>query len=149
MKVFWAWQSDTPRKIGRFFVRDVLNAAIKQLRDDLEVVEPTEREVRDALDLDHDRKGVPGSPDLARTILEKIEAAAVFVADVTPVGVVSRGDKDRDDERPPKKLINSNVAIELGYALSIHGDRFLLMVMNSHYGTRADLPFDVAHNLCA
>lgn len=136
MKVFWAWQSDTPGKIGRFFVRDVLNAAIKQLRDDLEVVEPTEREVRDALELDHDRKGVPGSPDLARTILEKIKAASVFVADVTPVGTVS------DDD---KKLINSNVAIELGYALSFHTDRRLLMVMNTHYGTRADLPFDVAH----
>lgn len=140
MKIFWAWQSDTPGKIGRFFVRDVLNAAIKQLRDDLEVVEPTEREVRDALELDHDRKGVPGSPDLARTILEKIEAASVFVADMTPVGEVPA-----DDNRLSKKLINSNVAIELGYALSIHTDRSVLMVMNTHYGTRVDLPFDVAH----
>ncbi len=142
MKVFWAWQSDTPGKIGRHFVRDALLAAIAQLKSEIEVVEPIEREALEAMDLDHDRKGVPGSPDLARTILEKIEAAAVFVADVTPVGIVPLPD---DSSKRPKRLINSNVAIELGYALRNLGDRSLLMVMNTHYGDRTDLPFDVAH----
>jgi hypothetical protein len=42
-----------------------------------------------------------------------------------------------------KKLINANVAIELGYALGTIGDKALLMVMNEHYGTREDLPFDL------
>jgi hypothetical protein len=32
MKFFWSWQSDTPGAIGRYFVRDALLAAIKQLR---------------------------------------------------------------------------------------------------------------------
>jgi len=140
MKIFWAWQSDTPGNIGRFFVRDTLNAAITQLKSDAEIVEPTERETREAMELDHDRKGVPGSPDLARTIMEKIEAAAVFIADVTPVGVVTV-----NDQEPQKKLINHNVAIELGHSLRTRTDRSLLMVMNTHYGNRADLPFDVAH----
>jgi hypothetical protein len=44
---------------------------------------------------------------------------------------------------PAKKLINPNVAIELGYALHALTDRALLMVMNEHYGSRADLPFDL------
>src|SRR5262249_51365389 len=39
--------------------------------------------------------------------------------------------------------INPNVAVELGYALHVLGDRALLMVMNEHYGSRADLPFDL------
>jgi hypothetical protein len=43
----------------------------------------------------------------------------------------------------PKKVINPNVAIELGYALHALTDRALLMVMNDHYGSRADLPFDL------
>ncbi len=140
MKIFWAWQSDTPGNIGRFFVRDTLRDAIEHLKSEVEIVEPTERETREAMELDHDRKGVPGSPDLARTIMEKIEAAAVFVADVTPVGAVII-----HDHQPSKKLINHNVAIELGYSLRARTDRSLIMVMNTHYGSRADMPFDVAH----
>jgi hypothetical protein len=139
MKVFWSWQSDTPGRIGRHFVRDALNAAIEQLKEAPDIEEPIERETRSAIHLDQDRKGVSGSPDLARVILEKIEQSAVFVADVTAVGIVP----GKEPGRPVKKLINPNVAIELGYALHALGDRSLLMVMNEHYGSRADLPFDL------
>src|ERR1700756_3018793 len=139
MKVFWSWQSDTPGKIGRHFVRDALTAAIEQLKQTAEIEEPTAREARSAMHLDQDRKGIPGSPDLARVILEKIEQSAVFVADVTPVGITTT----QTEEAQRKKIINPNVAIELGYALHALGDRALLMVMNEHYGGRADLPFDL------
>ena len=144
MKIFWAWQSDTPGNIGRFFVRDVLKSAIQMIKSHAEVIEPTEREALEAMELDHDRKGVPGSPDLASTIMGKIEAAAVFVADVTSVGTVFFSPNSGKDEQP-KKLINPNVAIEIGYSLRTRTDRSLLMVMNTHYGNRTDLPFDVAH----
>ena len=139
MKVFWSWQSDTPGKIGRHFVRNVLSAAIEQLKQTPEIEEPTAREARLAMQLDQDRKGIPGSPDLARVILEKIEQSAVFVADVTAVGITTT----QNQGTQPKKVINPNVAIELGYALHALGDRALLMVMNEHYGSRADLPFDL------
>jgi hypothetical protein len=132
MKIFWSWQSDHPGKISRHFVRDALEAAIKALNEDLAIEEP-EREAT----LDHDRKGVPGSPDLASTILQKIQNSDVVVADVTPVGATS--------SEPPKQLINSNVAIELGYALRCIGDQRLIMVMNSAFGSLADLPFDLRH----
>jgi hypothetical protein len=89
--------------------------------------------------LDQERKGIPGSPDLARVILEKIEQSAVFVADVTSVGITTT----QNEGTQPKKVINPNVAIELGYALHTLGDRAFLMVMNEHYGSRADLPFDL------
>jgi len=139
MKIFWSWQSDTPGKVARHFIRDALNAAIDQLKQAPEIDEPTERETRAAMHLDQDRKGISGSPDLARVILEKIEQAAVFVADVTPVGVVT---SQRNGD-PSKKVMNPNVAIELGYALHVLSDRALLMVMNEHYGNRDDLPFDL------
>ena len=48
---------------------------------------------------------MPGSPDIVATILAKIEAAAVFVADVTPIAVSPGG----------KHVANPNVLIELGY----------------------------------
>ncbi|HET6605248.1 MAG TPA: hypothetical protein VFG62_01185 [Rhodopila sp.] len=140
MKVFWSWQSDTSGKIGRHFVRDALNAAIEQLKQSPDIDEPIEREALSEMHLDQDRKGISGSPDLARVILEKIEHAAVFVADVTAVGVVP---DNGNAGQPAKKLINPNVAIELGYALHALSDRSFLMVMNTYYGDRADLPFDL------
>jgi len=74
MKIFWSWQSDTPGKTGRHFVRQTLLDAIRDLKQPEDVEEPTERERKDALHLDQDRQGIPGSPDLFRTILEKIDA---------------------------------------------------------------------------
>ena len=148
MKIFWAWQSDTPGKTGRHLVREALVEAIAELKQPHELEEPSEGESREALHLDHDRKGVSGSPDLARTIMEKIRKAAVFVGDVTPVGKAlgRQDDKGKRSVRKKlKKLINSNVAIELGYALGVLGDERLLMVLNKHYGDRADLPFDLRH----
>jgi hypothetical protein len=134
MKVFWSWQSDTPGKIGRHFVRDTLALAINELKETPEIAGPDERDVLAQLHLDQDRKGVPGSPDLARLILDKIEQSSVFIADVTPIGFV---------QETGKKLLNSNVAIELGYALHSLTDRAILMVLNRHYGDREDLPFDL------
>src|ERR1035437_1347830 len=87
MKVFWSWQSDTPGKIGRHFIREALSAAIDELKVEAEVEEPEGRDPRFALHLDQDRQGVPGSPDLARIILDKISVATVFVADVTSIGM--------------------------------------------------------------
>lgn len=136
MKVFWSWQSDIPGRIGRHFVRDALNGAIAELKQTPDVEEPPEREAREALHLDHDRKDVPGSPDLARLICDKIERATVFIADVTVVGQTANASK---------KLINSNVAIEYGHAHHALGDTSILMVQNLHYGDRQTLPFDLKH----
>jgi hypothetical protein len=130
MKIFWSWQSDRPGNIGRHFVRQALEIALTELNQELQINEP------DRLELDHDRKDVPGSPDLVATILKKIDESDVFIADVTPVG------KNVESDRP---LLNSNVAIELGYALAKLGDARMLMVLNTHFGERESLPFDLRH----
>lgn len=143
MRIFWSWQSDTPGKTGRHFVRTAIDEAVQALKLGPEVDEPFSREDEafEALHVDQDRQGVPGSPDLAPLIFEKIAdpATAVFIADVTLVGVVST---EKDNEQP-KKLINANVAIELGYALGKLGGEKVLMVLNEHYGDRSHLPFDL------
>lgn len=131
MKIFWSWQSDTPGKTCRYLVRDSLQDAIEKLKQASDVEEP----LRETVHLDHDIQGVTGSPDLVRTIFEKIEQSQVFVADITPVGATGAN----------KKLINSNVAIELGYALHVLTDKNILLVFNEHYGTHEDLPFDLRH----
>jgi hypothetical protein len=136
MKIFWSWQSDTPGKIGRHFVRDALLLAIDALKQAPDVEEPTAAATREGLHLDHDRQGVSGSPDLAHTIFEKIDRSTVFVADVTLVGTSDEGSK---------RLINSNVGIEYGHAHRGLGDEAILMVQNTHYGPRDALPFDLKH----
>lgn len=145
MKVFWSWQSDTPGKTGRHFVRDALKAAIEELRQPEEVEEPSWRDVKDELHLDHDRQGVTGSPRLLETIFKKIDASAVFVGDVTPVSTIPASGEG-DDGRPEKRNMNPNVAIELGYALRALSELKVLMVLNEHYGARKHLPFDIQGN---
>ncbi len=145
-KVFWSWQSDLPGKISRHFIRDALDDAVKSLGSSADVEDAERGDEGRAkgtleLEIDQDRQGVPGSPDLARIRLEKINNSGAFVADVTPVGEV----KVKTTGAKAKVLINSNVAIELGYALATATDLRMLMVLNTHYGLRDDLPFDLKH----
>jgi hypothetical protein len=131
MKIFWSWQSDTPGDIGRHLVRDALKDAIARLKQ----ADGIDDAVREALHLDQDIQGETGSPDLVRTILKKIPQAEIVVADVTLVGKTDDGDR----------LINSNVAIELGYAFHACTDERTVLVFNKHYGTHEELPFDLRH----
>ena len=136
MTIFWSWQSDTAGKIGRHFIRDVLNEVISEIQTSNDIDEPQSRENIENLHLDHDIKNVVGSPDLANLIFEKIDATSILVADITLVGNAI----DQD-----KKFINSNVAIELGYALKALSSRNVLMVMNTYFGVHENLPFDLRH----
>lgn len=94
-------------------------------------------EEADRPELDHDTRGVPGSPDIVATILAKIEAAAVFVADVTPIAVSANG----------KHLANPNVLIELGYAKRALGTDRVILIWNTAFTNPRpeDLPFDMRH----
>lgn len=125
MKIFYSWQSDTPRAVGKDFIREALDRAVADLE-----VDEAERPL-----IDQDTQGVRGSPIIAETIFGKIREAHVVIVDVTLVGKTAA----------EKQLINSNAAIEMGFALGVHGDKVLLKVMNSHYGAPDDLPFDLRH----
>ncbi|WP_377810603.1 hypothetical protein ABNQ38_33550 [Azospirillum sp. A29] len=153
MKIFWTWQSDTPGPTGRFLIKGALKDAIELLKSDTEITEPTQQDNRDEMHLDHDRQNVLGSPDLAALIMEKIAESTVVVADVTPVGfaIAKPGDDQAEKPPKPKSMINSNVAIEVGFALGKHGDECLVMVVNAHYAggkkefKHESLPFDLRH----
>lgn len=128
MKVFYSWQSDLPEKQNRFFLKKCLEKAIKQLNVELMAADRPEVEV------DHDTKGVPGTPDIFSTILKKIEDCDVFIGDVSIVG-----------KNGSRSLLNPNVSIELGYALCVLGDRQVLIVMDIAHGKATELPFDLSH----
>ena len=122
--IFYSWQSDLPNSINRGFIEDSLERAIKELKADEELeLDPC---------LDRDTSGVPGTPDIAATIFEKIRAADIFVGDVTFI--------DKDDGR---RTPNPNVLIELGYAASCLGWDRIICVFNTAFGSVNDLPFDL------
>ncbi len=126
--IFYSWQSDTPNNINRGFIKDALEKALKKIAESVKLEE--------ALRLDHDTKGVPGSPEIANTILEKIDNCSVFVPDLTIIA------RTKTEEQIP----NSNVLLEYGYALKSCGDERIVPIMNEAYGYAKDsLPFDLQH----
>lgn len=96
--IFWSWQSDRSERETRHLIREAMVIALDRLAGDSEIEE--------RLEIDHDTRGLPGSPDIVSAILAKIEIAAVFVADITPIAISDQG----------KHIANPNVLIELGYA---------------------------------
>lgn len=123
-KIFYSWQSDLPNATNRGFIQKALESAAKALRADAVQVEPV---------VDRDTVGVPGSPDIASTIFNKIDQAQIFVCDVSIVNLMK-------EARPTP---NPNVLIELGYALKALGSDRIIMVMNRAFGEPELLPFDL------
>ena len=126
-KIFYSWQSDQPNFTNRGFIQEALEKSVKAIRSDESLeVDPV---------VDRDTQNEPGSPDIVHSIFQKIENAAVFIADVTIIS----------DETANRATPNPNVLVELGYALKTLGSGRVLMVMNTAYGDIKKLPFDLDH----
>lgn len=123
--VFYSWQSESPGKTNRNLIEKALEASLKAIAQDA-TIEVSPR-------LDKDTQDVPGAPDIAATIFEKIDRAAVFVCDVS---LVARGEGVRPTPNP-------NVLVELGYALAKLGWSRIVMVLNEATGPVEELPFDL------
>ena len=123
--VFYSWQSDLPNRTNRGLIEEALRKAAKAVhKSKVFEVEPI---------VDRDTRGTPGSPDILATILKKIAASFVFVADVS---IVTRA-------QDCKPCPNPNVLLELGYALRSLGDEKVIVVYNTAFGTLDELPFDL------
>lgn len=123
--VFYSWQSDLPNSSNRGFIQKALEGATTDISfDDSIEVKPV---------VDRDTQGVAGAPDIAVTIFSKIDAADVFVADVS---IAIKPDTGRVTPNP-------NVLIELGYAIKTLGYQRVILVFNQAFGKLGDLPFDL------
>ena len=116
-KVFYSWQSEMPDH--RDLVRDALAESMRRLPWGLE--------------LDESVRGVPGSPAIFKTITEKIDRCAIFIADLTICGKYFG----------QKSTPNPNVLVEYGYALRAVGAESILTILNRRFGPPDDLPFDL------
>lgn len=125
LTVFYSWQSDRPSKVCRDFIARALDEAVARLavRRGFEIT------------VDSDTRGVPGTPPVNQTILDKIEACDVFLADMTFVAATDGG----------KRTPNPNVMAEYGYALKDKGTKRIILAMNTAFGPATELPFDLHH----
>lgn len=129
--VFYSWQSDSPKKTNLNAIRKALQQACERL----EGLNPKLKLVPDEATRD-----TSGSPNIALKILEKIEQADIFIADVTTVTPANA-------ERP---CPNPNVGYELGYAVATLGwDRVILLFNDAIGKFPNDLPFDFIQNRAA
>lgn len=117
-KVFYSWQSDLPGSCNRNLIQTALESAADAVSADLEI----------ECAVDRDTQGLAGAPEIGKAILEKIEQAQMFVADVSIVGGIAP---------------NPNVLFELGYAWRCLGHDSIVLVMNRAFGEPEKLPFDL------
>lgn len=128
MNVFYSWQSDLNHETHLNFIRVALQRAIKLAGDTLGLEEANRPELDEAA---KDRKG---AENIVGAILRKIEAAAIYVADVTPINRTARG----------RLVPNPNVIFELGFASKAVGYERTVLVMNGAEGYEIkDMPFDI------
>jgi hypothetical protein len=125
MKIFYSWQSDLPNASNRGFIEKALENVAKALRNDRTLnIEPS---------IDRDTAGVSGSPEIVSTIFSKIEQADIFISDIS---IINGADSARPSPNP-------NVLVETGYALKALGDKRVIMIFNTAFGTVEKLPFDL------
>jgi hypothetical protein len=129
-RVFYAWESSLPEETHRRLIERCLRAACEKPSELYPDV--------DDLAVDQDTQGMPGSPDMAAAILEKIRGCDVFVADVSMTKVETVGG--------PRNFPNPNVMLELGYAVASRTWERILMVLDTSTGMPETLPFDLRHH---
>lgn len=122
--IFYSWQSDLPNKYNRNFIKSCIEKAVKDAnRND------------NCLEVDRDTSGVAGFPNIQQTILQKIENANIFVADISII--------NKSVFNKKRRMPNPNVLFELGYAVKALGWDRVICVFNEDYGAVSDLPFDI------
>lgn len=121
--IFYSWQSDLPPQETRNAIKAGLRNVATSLESGGEAL---------SVILDEATRGRSGSPNIPRTIMEKIEEADLFVADISTINSGFEG----------RKTPNPNVVFELGFAVSVLGWERVILMFNETFGDMRDLPFD-------
>jgi hypothetical protein len=128
--IFFSWQSDVPGQTTyiREHVQSVINELNKARSDNI------------SYSLDEATRDESGAPNIATTILDKIETCQVFIADLS---IIDKG--QAKNNKAARKYPNSNVVFETGFAMQALGCNRVILLCNQ--GTNPDdLPFDLRQN---
>ncbi len=130
IKIFYAWQSDLPTKFNRHAIKKALQLAAAEIEGQFSEQEGSLVEII----IDDATRDLPGSPHIPTAILDKIQTADIFVADVS---TINSGQSEES-----KKTPNPNVVFELGHAVAHLGWERVLLLVNEIHGSVKGLPFD-------
>ena len=121
--IFYSWQSEN--KTIKNYITDTLAGVVNYINDN------SGKEF--TVEVDKDTAKKLGSPNIPKTIEEKIDSCDIYIADMSIVGEIKQ-----------KKLINQNVMYETGYAIARKGDSHCILLQNSDDCIPNELPFDIA-----
>lgn len=126
--LFYSWQSD--KQEAKNIITKVLKRAQAQLLEEsIELI------------IDQDTRERIGTEDIASTVLRKIKECDIFLGDVTPVITLCNNSGDI------KRMPNSNVMYEYGFAKGVKGsNRAILVAFLSEGEKVSQLPFDINHD---
>lgn len=117
-------------------VKKMIDKKLREIKADLEKEDI-------CLILDQDTRNRVGTENIDQTVLEKIDACDIFVADITPVASLA----PRKAGGHVKLLPNANVMYEYGYAKGIGKMNRCVLLANLEEGeNKEDLPFDINHD---
>lgn len=128
--IFYSWQSDLPQKYNHYYIKECIDKAIKLIKSELNV----------NIKIETDTRNSSGLETIEKTILTKIGACDLFIADVTPIRTIEV------ENTKVKGIPNPNVMFELGYAVRALGWSRILMINNDKYGGKEIAPFDINHH---
>lgn len=129
-KLFFSWQSEDKKS------RKALDVALQNAVDAL-----NDKGIR--LEIDHSTLGESGMPSIDQTILRKIDACDIFLADVTPV--ITYQKISGNGVQVSKEMPNPNVLLELGYAMSALGVGYVIVAAHQGNWIPENMPFDINH----
>lgn len=130
--LFFSWQSDDTK--SQKILESKLQAAIDFLKENEGI----------DLTIDYSTLGKSGMASIDQTILEKIDACDIFLADITPL--ISYSKTEGNGQSVIKEMPNPNVLLELGYAMSAIGVDYVIPVAHQGKWVAANLPFDINHH---
>ena len=129
--IFFSWQSDKKKS------RQILESALIVAKEELEKNEGI------LIEIDHSTLGETGMQYIDQVILRKIDNCDLFLADVTPV--CNYEQQTGNGQKVTKEVPNSNVTLELGYAMSALGVDYVIPVAHKGKWIPQNLPFDINH----
>ena len=123
--LFFSWQSDKPE------ARKIIKEKLRDVKSELEKADV-------CLIIDQDTRDRVGTKQIDQTVLNKIDACDIFIADITPVTSL----EPKKEGGHVKLLPNANVMYEYGYAKGIGKMNRCILLTNLATGeNKEDLPF--------
>lgn len=141
-RLFYSYQSDSPKKINEQFIENAINAAIKKIKEA-------------KIKLIKGFRGTSGQKPLAETMLDQSKSSDIFIGDVTLTAEFNdhvfknhwllNSYQKIEQSGKIKKYPNGNVLIETGYSWAKKDYDRTILVMNEAYGIPEELPVDMGH----